>query len=802
MAVLLTLLQACSESTAPEPPVDPNEPNLQEVESYLTTVSDWPTPDDPFDPVADDAPQMSQEVVDSVKVIAEDGGVSWDTDVEYVCTTTPYSFANTPEQIVSLAPDGDILWAGALLQGKSHADPNSGPGSLAALPIGQRAPIQISIPDISTGTNFRTVEVVTQANVDAARGDIIGNAVAEGLFTPASDDFEVETYNSEAEFALKTKISGRYLRFSGSASGSIDRGTSETTIAVRYIQRLYDVVVGLPQTPRSFFTDEFTQARLDEQVGLGRIGPDNQPVYVSNVVYGRMMMFTMTAQASATEMTAIVNASYNGLVADVSAGLNVRQKEILSSSRIAISTYGGGRNGTQEMIRSGDWREYFNRDIELSEAEPLSFTFRTLTGEIAAVTETTKYEVQNCQPLGDTPLLYPNDGAAQDIGSPVPTPFDSYLGDVNGDGIEDLILNHLSPLTNSVAVLPGSASGTFGSAVVTQAPTVPLGGWGNYSLVIGNVTGDDDDRDDLVWTNFGDQAIDTAWVYVSLGEASGSVTFGDRQQHPDIGLAAGWRAMLADLDGNGDDDIYFNYLASGNRSYWGLSNGDGTFTFRPTIHDAAGGWGPYEAWVGDVDNDGRDEVMWNSRNDTEPNRSYVGQLVGGTPGVIDDWTMQISAAYDHPTACCWTGYERVVGDFDGDQRTDFLFLHTGRIAHRGYSNGFGSWTNPAYQTFTEIPSRAAWTPVTGDFDGDGVDDVLINDIVDAAGGSQNEVWVLPGRANRTFASPQFQPNHPASDTWTSVRDVLVGDVTGEGRADVVWVVPGATSRVYVGLGRS
>lgn len=793
LAALILVPQGCSDSSnpaEPDPDPDPDPGSRGQVNSYLTGVSNWPEPPDSVPPTPTGEAQVSRTMVDSVSVVDTTGAVSWNYDVEYVCTTQPYTFAETPEKIVMLSPDRDILWPGALLQGRSHADGGGGPGSLDVLPIGQRAALQISIPDLPTGSNVRTVEVVTGPNVESARGSIIGEAMAQNLFSPASDDFEVETYNSEAEFALKTKLSGRYLNFSGSASGSVNRTTSETTIAVRYIQKLYEVVVPPPQTPGDFFSDEFTDARLQEQVDLGRIGPDNQPIYVANIVYGRMMMFTLTAEASASELSAIVNASYQGLVGGAEASLSARQKSILSSSKVALSTYGGGRDGTQAMIRSGDWREYFTQEVRLSDAVPLSYTFRTLTGEVAAVQEATDYEVETCQPLGDTPLEYPFDGAAQEIGSPVPNPFNSFLGDVTGDGIQDLILNHLSPSQNVVAVLPGDASGNFGAPVISESSVTPDGGWANYTLLVGNVDGDAAGTDDLVWSGAGLATTTVNRVYVGLSDGSGSLDFLDEQVHPAENWGAGWKPKLLDLNGDGRKDLAWNILNSSNLTWMALANDDGTFDMSGSVASASvSGWTTYDAFVGDVDRDGDEDFIWNSVRSSQPNRTYVGRLNGSS--------LSIPAGNDHPAICCWTAYKRVVGDFDGDQRTDILFFNpTSRAAHRGYSNAFDSWTFPAYQSLGEIPSSSQWEVQAGDFNGDGVDDFVVN-----RREAENEVWVTLGRPNRTFGAPRRQEDHPANATWTNVRGLLVGDITGEGRADLVWVVPGATTRVYVGLGR-
>ena len=111
----------------------------------------------------------------------------------------------------------------------------------------------------------------------------------------------METYHSESQFALQAGISGNYLGFEGSAAGSVANNASTTTISAQFFQKMYEVVVAPPQTPDAFFSADFTQQKLQEQIDLGRIGADNLPAYVSSVVYGRMMMFSITSTASESD---------------------------------------------------------------------------------------------------------------------------------------------------------------------------------------------------------------------------------------------------------------------------------------------------------------------------------------------------------------------------------------------------------------------------------------------------------------------------------------------------------------------
>ncbi|TVQ10455.1 MAG: hypothetical protein EA364_12345, partial [Balneolaceae bacterium] len=337
----------------------------------------------------------------NVEVINEDGSLGLLQNVTYSCQVQPFTLSQNPQQIAMYSPDREILYAGGLIQGKSHRD---GLGSLLGLPIAERAPINVSIPDLANDDNFRTVERPNQGTVDQAIGSMIGGATASGLSTPSSISFKMETYHSERQSALQMGLSGNYLGFEGSASGSIDRQRSETTITAQFYQKMYSVVVEAPQSPGDFFNEDFTEARLQQQISQGRIGPDNLPVYVSNIVYGRMMMFSITSTASESDIRATMQAGYSSIGGSVDANLSAKQKTILAESKIKISSIGGDAEATLAMIRSGDWSQYFTNNAPLSSAAPLSYTFRNLgDGSIASVTEATEYNIRSCTARQETP---------------------------------------------------------------------------------------------------------------------------------------------------------------------------------------------------------------------------------------------------------------------------------------------------------------------------------------------------------------------------------------------------------------
>ncbi|NNE44948.1 MAG: hypothetical protein HKN12_12135, partial [Gemmatimonadetes bacterium] len=213
---------------------------------------------------------------------------------EYSCTTTPYSITDTPDRLATFNPDSEIMWLGALLQGKGHRD---GLGSLAELPIRQRAPIKV-FTDLLTEANAETVENPDAQSISTAIGKLIEQAEAAGHNAGSKISFDMKQTHSLQQAAIFLGFSARYMSTQVEGELSYEQEREENTLTAYFVQQMFTTSMVLPQTPGDVFSDDFTAARMQEQVDLGRMGPDNLPTFISNIVWGRMLMLTMTSTHS------------------------------------------------------------------------------------------------------------------------------------------------------------------------------------------------------------------------------------------------------------------------------------------------------------------------------------------------------------------------------------------------------------------------------------------------------------------------------------------------------------------------
>ncbi len=792
IGAMLIIISSCEKKEEVDPP------STEDVGQYLQELPSWsqfspPGETQPPTPLGE--PEPLEDVVLDVEVINEDGSITILQDVTYSCQTQPFTLAANPQQIAMYSPDREILYAGALIQGKSHRD---GLGSLLGLPIAERAPLRVSIPGLANDDNFRTVDTPNQATVDQAIGSMIGNATASGLATPSSISFKMETYFSEKQSALQMGISGNYLGFEVSASGSIDQQRSETTITAQFYQKMYEVVVEAPQSPGDFFTDDFTQAKLEQQISQGRIGPDNLPVYVSNIVYGRMMMFSITSTASESEIRATMQAGYNGIGGSVDANLSAQQKTILQESKIKITSIGGDAEATLAMIRSGDWSQYFTNTAPLSSAAPMSYTFRNLgDGSIASVTESTEYNIRSCSATQATPGTF-NFLNAQHLGLPIPAPVKVMMGDMNGNGMQDLIYNHVSAGSNQTVIAFSNGNGTFTMGTPFSHSATPPYSWSQYVLRTGDFN--NNGITDLVWNRV--DGTNTNYIALSNGD-------GTFEEMPIFAAGgAGWSSQykfeVGDIDGKNGDDLIWNRHFNINRTYLSLSNGDGTFEYIPGMnhdHPTASGWSynNIRFSVADVTGNGRDDLIWHTVGVTGNNghRVWIGESNRDQLGNIFDFP----AVFNRQTPG-WAQYEIHIGNINGNAGVDLVWVVTTRDVQPYIHLDLSTGSNPPLvhggpgQSLADGDIAQDYQVRLLDVNGDGRKDILLNRM-----GAVNRSYIGLGRSSAVFDFSRVSQDHPAGDQWGQF-DILVGDVNGDTREDVIYVNADATNTVYVGLSRA
>jgi len=317
-------------------------------------------------------------------------------------------------------------------------------------------------------------------------------------------------------------------------------------------------------------------------------------------------------------------------------------------------------------------------------------------------------------------------------------------------------------------------------------------GWG-YSF--GDFNGDG--KTDILWDNetgYTDgRSSGNRYLWISNGDGTFAVTTNLAGQD---GSYIGWRASLADFNGDGKTDILWDYQgtyadgrSSGHRILW-LSKGDGTFTIVGNLAGVDGYYIGWRAYLADFNGDGRADILWDYEDGYTDGRSSGNRVLWISNG---DGTFAATSNLAGQDGY-YIGWRASLIDVNGDGKTDILWDYEGSTG--GYVDGRSSgtrilWMSNDAGTFTIISNvggangnYVGWRPLFADFNGDGKVDILWDNqsSYDDGRSSGNRIlWLSKG--DGTFAAIY---NVAGVDGSYIGWRALLADFNGDGKADILW----------------
>jgi hypothetical protein len=331
-----------------------------------------------------------------------------------------------------------------------------------------------------------------------------------------------------------------------------------------------------------------------------------------------------------------------------------------------------------------------------------------------------------------------------------PHPAAVVVGDLNGDGIPDIVVANAGSVTegHTVRVLLGNGDGTFQSPRTFQVGRNPT------SVALGDLRGDG--RLDIVTANGGSDT-----VSVLLGNGDGS--FQNAVSFP-VGVNP-TAVALGDLRGDGRLDIVTANAGftdiQGSVSVL-LNDGDGTFQpaagyslGAPALNLAA-----RDVALGDFTSDGQLDVV--TANNSGDGGSFS-LLVGNGDG-----TFQTGVEHAVPAS----PLSIAAADLNNDGTLDLImatFLGHESNLDEVLGNGDGTFQAPVTIGAGKLPASVA----VGDFQGNGTLDLAV------ANASGDDVSVILGNGDGTFqTAPTF-----ATDSGPAA--IAKGDLRGNSIQDLV-----------------
>jgi Insecticide toxin TcdB middle/N-terminal region/FG-GAP-like repeat/Salmonella virulence plasmid 65kDa B protein len=378
-----------------------------------------------------------------------------------------------------------------------------------------------------------------------------------------------------------------------------------------------------------------------------------------------------------------------------------------------------------------------------------------------------------------------------------------YLADFNGTGRTAILWddggNASLPWSSGAATrVLWSFTGT-GSTVVSSSNFAGQdGNFAGYVPIVGDFNRDG--RADIWW--YGLQPVGFGVAYeaqaagptsVSLSNSNGTYTSGAGPTLP-VDQSDFYRFLAAgDLNGDGRSDLIWIHQVTSTESAivreW-LVNSDGSVT--TSLNDAgtvagSNGLGP-GSWLSalgaaDFNGDGFTDLLWTSNGSlTYGGSGADGLWLSNGNGTVSPVPVNDSTHIIGFTPV--TGYTPFFGDFNGDGKTDILW-----VALDGYGRSTGQpilWMSRGDGTFIANSTLGGLSgstvandiPTVTDFNGDGIADILwVPSDTNGLSSGQPVLWL--GKGDGTFTT---------SNVGSTLAGYVayIGDFNGDGKADVLW----------------
>lgn len=309
------------------------------------------------------------------------------------CVYRRYQGVKHFESLATFNPNADSIWPGAVVQSVDL------PRGLARpIPLARR-PARIAISNVniegSGAQYFVDVEKPALGSVTQA----VDTMLKSGKVTSTAkiNTSIAQVYSMEhlaASFGFDVSAVGSSM----SALFKTDMTSKRTNLVVRVTQEYFTVSMEAPAAPELVFAPEVTG-----QAARPFMGPNNPPVFLSSVTYGRVLYLAVQSEREASEVSAALEFTLGKKIEGES---EVDVASVLEKTTLQAFSMGGDPEAAARinLATASDYRdllkEYLTKGATFSATSPgaaIAYNGRRLVdGQLVKLASTLDYEIPYC----------------------------------------------------------------------------------------------------------------------------------------------------------------------------------------------------------------------------------------------------------------------------------------------------------------------------------------------------------------------------------------------------------------------